>query len=113
MIRHILLFKFRDGTPNEAINKIIDKFLECKSKLAGFTAMDYGPNVSTKRDLGRGFNYGIIMSFRDAAAIAEYNTLEEHKQAQQLQAPYVEEVLVFDIEIPKPAVNLTGVWESS
>ena len=99
MIQHILLFKFRPGTPDEAIQKIVNKFLECKEKLAGFTSMDYGRNVSAKQELSKGFNYGVIMSFENEGVISLYNGLEEHKEAQQLQVPYVEEVLVFDINV--------------
>ena len=98
MIQHILLFRFHENTPAGAIDKIMNKFLECREKLLGFIDMQHGPNASTKRELSKGLTYGVIMTFTDKEAIAKYNELDEHKEAQQLQKPYVKEVLVFDIE---------------
>lgn len=98
MIQHILLFKFNEKTTPDAIKKIMDKFLECKERMPGFESMQFGENVSSKKHLGAGFKYGVIMNFSSQEDIDAYNKLEEHKDAQELQKPYVEDVLVFDIE---------------
>ena len=98
MIQHILLFRFHEGTSSEAIENIMNKFLECKEKLPEFVNMQHGSNVSAKKHLSKGFTYGVIMTFTNQEAIAKYNELDEHKEAQELQKPYLEEVLVFDIE---------------
>lgn len=97
MIKHILLFKFKENTPAGEIKKIIDKFYECKNKVAGFKDIEYGENISEKKHLSRGFNYAVIMSFTDKATIEEYNKLDEHRDARELQKPYLEDILVFDI----------------
>ena len=76
----------------------MDKFLECKEKVPGFESMQFGENISSKKQLSAGFTYGVIMNFSSHEAIDAYNQLNEHKEAQELQKPYVESVLVFDIQ---------------
>lgn len=98
MIKHILLFKFKEDTPENAINKIIEKFKECKNKIDGFLDIEYGVNVSDKKNLSEGFTFAVIMVFSDKKAIDAYNNLKEHQDAQELQKPYLDKVLVFDIK---------------
>ncbi len=98
MIRHILLFKFRENTSIEAIDRIMDKFSDCEEKLTTLTSIEYGENVSSKEHLSKGFTHGVIMNFKTQDDIIAYGHLREHKEAQQLQQPHVLDVLVFDIE---------------
>lgn len=98
MIHHILLFKFEKETTDEDITKIMLKFEECKNKLSGFLNFIHGRNTSIKTHLSKGFNYGAIMSFDNNESIMKYNELPEHKEAQELQKPFLEEVLVYNIE---------------
>lgn len=97
MLTHLLLFKLRPETPEAALKGIVSKFAECKARVDGFTELHAGPNVSPK-NLGRGYKFAVVMTFTDQSALDEYNVLEEHREAQKLQEPWVEEVLVFDIE---------------
>ena len=98
MIQHILLFRFNENIPSEVIGEIMNKFVECKDKLPEFINFQHGTNVSSKKQLCKGFTYGVIMTFENNEAITKYNNLEEHKEAQKLQEPYLEDVLVFDIQ---------------
>ncbi len=97
MIHHILLFRFKKDMPLSKRDEIFRKFEFCKSRLDGFIEIQHGKNISIKQHLSGGFNYGAIMTFRDESAIAQYNTMKEHIDAQNIQKPYLEEVLVFDI----------------
>jgi len=99
MIQHILLFKFTNDIPDSVISDIIDKFNDCKAQLNGFISLQHGKNISTKKHLSGNFNYCVIMSFNDLDSLNEYNTLKEHKEAQELQKPFLDEVLVFDINV--------------
>ncbi len=99
MIRHILLFKFKENTPREAISKIMDKFNECKEKISGLKSIQSGENISSKKHLSQGFTYCVIMTFESQDELLGYNKLDEHKEAQELQKPYVEEILVFDVDV--------------
>ena len=99
MIKHILLFKFRQNTPQDTIDKIMDLFKQCENKLSGLTKIEHGKNTSSKKHLDCGFNYCVIMHFEKKEDIDNYGLLTEHKQAQELQKPCVEKVLVFDIVV--------------
>ena len=98
MIYHILLFKFNEDTTEKDISNIMLKFEECKEKCEGFVDFVHGNNTSSKIHLSMGYDYGAIMIFSDSESIKVYNELPEHKEAQKLQKPFLEEVLVYDIE---------------
>jgi hypothetical protein len=97
MIQHILLFRFNEEMPKERRDDIFRKFEICRNKLKGFIDLQHGENLSSKQQLSGGFNYGAIMTFENIDAISEYNKMKEHYEAQALQKPFLEEVLVFDI----------------
>lgn len=98
MIKHIVLYKFKDTISKNTINDIFEKFNHCKSILKGIMDIQFGDNCSLKKHLDHGFNYGLFMTFENREVIKEYNELEEHKEAQAIMKEYQEDVLVFDIE---------------
>lgn len=98
MIKHVVLYKFKDTISQEILNEIIEKFEHCKNSLDGIVSIDFGENCSLKKHLDHGFNYGLFMTFENVDVIKKYNELEEHKKAQALMSEYQEDVLVFDVE---------------
>ena len=97
MIKHIVLYKFKDTIIKEVFEEILINFNECKNKLNGITSLQFGKNVSLKKHLNHGFNYGLFMEFENEDVIKSYNNLDTHKKAQETMAQYQEDVLVFDI----------------
>ena len=84
MIKHVVLYKFKDTISQDTINDIIETFNNCKSSL--------------KKHLDHGFNYGLFMTFENTEVVKRYNELEDHKKAQAIMQEYQEDLLVFDIE---------------
>lgn len=99
MIRHILLYKFREDASAETIQALASKFLECEEKLPGVEKVEHGPNVADNRDLSRGFNYCFLMTFKDMTGISEYIASQEHDEIVKLDKPISEGFLVFDMEV--------------
>lgn len=98
MIQHIILLKAHANTPDTAVDKIMEAFLACTQQLEGSAYMMYGPNASSKQDLSKGFNYGIILAFVDEHVKSAFIALKEHKEAiQLLKSEPIEDFLVFDI----------------
>jgi len=98
LIKHIVLYKFKETISQDIINDILEKFNNCKNTLDGIIDIQFGDNCSLKKHLNHGFNYGLFMTFEDIEVIKKYNELEEHKKAQEIMKEYQEDVLVFDIE---------------
>ena len=97
MIKHVVLYKFKDTISQDTINDIIEKFNNCKS-LEGIIEIQFGDNCSLKKHLDHGFNYGLFMTFENTEVVKRYNELEDHKKAQAIMQEYQEDLLVFDIE---------------
>ncbi len=98
MIKHVVLFKFKDTISQDTIQNIKEKFNNCKNNLDGIIDMEFGDNCSLKKHLNHGFNYGLFMTFKDNEVVKIYNDFEEHKKAQEIMKEYQEDLLVFDIE---------------
>ncbi len=50
MIKHVVLYKFKDTISQDTINDIIEKFNNCKS-LEGIIDIQFGDNCSLKKHL--------------------------------------------------------------
>lgn len=98
MIKHVVLYKFKDTISSDIISDIIEKFNDCKEKLDGIIDINFSDNCSLKKHLNHGFNYGLFMTFENKEVIKRYNELDEHKKAQEIMSKYQEDLLVFDIE---------------
>ena len=98
LIKHIVLYKFKDTISQDIIKHIVEKFESCKNQLEGITEIEFGENCSLKKHLDHGFNYGLFMTFEDVEVIKKYNELEEHKKVQEMMSQYQKDLLVFDIE---------------
>jgi hypothetical protein len=99
MIKHILLYKFKENASPEAIKALADQFLECKARLPVLRKVEHGPNAAEKKDLGRGFNYCFLLTFEDMAGVHQYIRSEQHDRIVNSEKPISEGLLVFDLEV--------------
>jgi hypothetical protein len=97
-VKHIMLLKFKEGTPQEQINNIFDNVLDITESIAGIEDYVSGPNMSTE-GLAHGFTHGLIMTFSDAAARDAYLPHPEHERVKAMIEPLVDAVLVIDFEV--------------
>jgi hypothetical protein len=101
MIRHIVLLKFRDDILAAERQAIYDDLRALKGHL-DIVAMSFGRNVSPE-GLGRGYDDGFTMDFRDAAARDAYLADSAHKAAGARLGAALQDVperlVVFDLEL--------------
>jgi len=97
-VKHVALFKFKDGTAQEQIDKVLDSLLDLSENLPGIEDYVAGTNNSPE-GLNEGLTHGFVMTFTDAAARDTYLTHPEHERIKTEVLPHIERVLVFDFEV--------------
>ncbi|WP_313815563.1 Dabb family protein [Citricoccus sp.] len=96
MIRHIVMFRWKDSF-TEAIRALwIDGLEGLRGAIPGLLALDHGPDV-LKTD--KSWDHVIIADFEDRDALAVYNTHPLHEAIKPFSLPNVRDLAYVDLEI--------------
>ena len=102
MIRHIVLTKFKQETPEDTIAEIYAALSELTDRLSGAGGFTGGRSESPE-NMERGYMHGFVIDFDDWAALKDYAENAEHKAlGAQLVANAVggiDGILVLDLEV--------------
>lgn len=97
MIEHIVLFKWTDGASQEAVDNVVAELRHLKDKIPGIVDLSCGTNFS---DRAKGYTHGLVVRFKDRAALDVYGPHPEHQRVvQQFISPIRADVLALDYEI--------------
>jgi hypothetical protein len=99
-LRHVVLFKFKDGTTPDQIKTVEDAFRALPTKIPQIVSFEWGTNNSPE-NLGQGFTHCFFLTFNTEADRAVYLPHKAHKAFGKLLHPYLEKVLVIDY-VAKP-----------
>lgn len=94
-LRHVVSFKFKEGTKPEEIRKIVDAFGALKTKIPQVDKYEWGQNISPEK-LDRGHTHVFIMTFRSEKDRDEYLVHPDHKAFGALLSPSLGEAFVLD-----------------
>lgn len=94
-LRHVVLFKFKEGTRPEKIAEIEKAFAELPSKIPAIVDFEWGTNNSPE-GLDQGYTHCYLVTFKDAKGREAYLPHPEHKKFVELALPHVEAVHVVD-----------------
>jgi len=95
-LKHIVTFKFKEGTPTEEIEKINDAFLALPNAIPAIKSFDWGINDSPE-NFHQDFTHCYILTFAseyDRDSI--YTPHERHQAFVASLQPYLEKVFVVD-----------------
>ncbi|MCO5724043.1 Dabb family protein [Robiginitalea marina] len=95
VLRHVVLFKFRDGTPQEKIREIEGAFSQLPEKIAHIRSFEWGLNNSPE-GLNKGFTHCFFLTFASEEDRDAYLPHPDHKAFGALLGPWLEDVLVVD-----------------
>ena len=95
MLRHVVLFKFKDGTTDAQVREIEDAFRALPGKISTIRAFEWGTDVSVEMK-AQGFTHCFLVTFADAAGREVYLPHPAHKEFVSIVGPKVDKVLVFD-----------------
>jgi len=97
-VKHIALFRFKEGTTEEQINRVFDDLLDLTENVAGVEDYVSGTNNSPE-SLNKGFTHGFVMTFSDAPARDAYLANSDHERVKSLLLANIDDGLVFDFEV--------------
>lgn len=95
VLRHVVLFKFKDTTTAAQIRQVEDAFRALPTKLSEVKTFEWGTNVSPE-NLAQGFTHCFLLSFSSDKDRDAYLIAPAHKEFGALVRPYVDKVLVVD-----------------
>ncbi len=100
MIRHIVLFRYRESAQEDQIDQFNGAFLELKTKIQGIAAIEHGINDSPE-EKNLGFTHVFQLTFQDRAARDAYLPHPEHVKFGELldELNIVADALVVDYQV--------------
>ena len=95
LLRHVVLFKFKDGTTDEQLKKVTDAFAALPKKIDAIEDFEWGTNNSPEGKAA-GFTHCFLVTFRDEKGRDEYLPHPAHKEFVSIVGPVLADVLVVD-----------------
>jgi len=95
MLRHVVLFKFKDGTSQADIKKVEDAFRALPSKIKEIKGFEWGTNNSPE-NLAQGFTHCFLVSFASEKDREVYLPHPAHQAFVEVLKPILDKVLVID-----------------
>jgi lysophospholipase L1-like esterase len=95
ILRHVVLFKFKDDATPEQVQEVVRAFGALKSKIDSIDDFEWGTDVGVE-NLAAGFTHCFVVSFRDAAGRDMYLPHPAHEEFKKLVGPRLDKVLVVD-----------------
>ena len=94
MVEHVVLFKLKAGTTNAQKEAAFQALRGLKNQIDGIVDLTCGENFSER---SQGFEIGLVVRFRDRAALDAYLPHPAHRGAvEQYVQPIREDVIVVD-----------------
>jgi len=95
MLRHLVMFKFKDTSSKEEVQKVVDAFRTLKVSVPQVAAFEYGTNNSPE-GLDNGFTHCFLVSFKSEADREVYLPHPKHKEFVEVLKPHLDKVQVLD-----------------
>ena len=95
VLRHVVMFKFKEGTAKADIDKVQEAFSALPSKISQIQSYEWGTNNSPE-GLDKGFTHIFFLTFNSEEDRAAYLPHPDHKAFGDILGPHLEDVLVLD-----------------
>nr|WP_228713996.1 Dabb family protein [Arundinibacter roseus] len=95
MLRHVVLFKFKDSSTPAQVKEVEDAFRMLPSKIKEINSLEWGTNNSPE-NLNQGFTHCFFVTFKSEEDRAVYLPHPDHKAFGKVLGPHLDKVLVVD-----------------
>ena len=95
MLRHVVLFKFKDSATSSQIQEVENAFKALPSKIKEIRGFEWGTNNSPE-NLNQGLTHCFFLSFESEKDRDAYLPHPAHKEFGKLLGPYLDKVVVVD-----------------
>jgi hypothetical protein len=94
-VRHVVLFKYKEGTSDEKVKQIEDAFRGLAKRVPFIVDFECGTNCSPE-GLSKGLTACFLVTFENEEDRDKYLPHPAHKEFVGLLKPHLEDVLVVD-----------------
>lgn len=94
--RHVVLFKFKEGTTPEQIARVESEFRKLPTLIDTIVDFEWGTSQTVETELAQGYTHCFLVTFRDKAGLQTYLPHPAHTAFVDLVKPLVDQVHVFD-----------------
>lgn len=95
LLRHVVAFKYKEGTTEEQIEKVEKAFADLKKTIKEIKAFEKGTNNSPE-GLNKGFKHCYLLTFHSEKDREIYLKHPDHVRFGKLLGPVLEDVFVID-----------------
>ncbi len=95
LLRHVVLFKFKDSSSPAEVQTVIDAFAALPKKIDTIVDFEWGTDVGVE-NLSQGFTHCFLVTFRDAKGRDAYLPHPAHDDFKKIVGPHLDKVLVVD-----------------
>lgn len=95
MLRHVVMFGWKEGTDPAIVKKIVTAFRELPSKISQINGFEWGTNNS-KEGLTQGLTHCFFLSFKSEEDRDAYLIHPDHKAFVALLKPAPDKITVLD-----------------
>lgn len=95
VLRHVVLFKFKDTATKEQVKEVTDAFSALPSKIDAIKDFEWGTDVGVEK-LDQGFTHCFIVTFADEKGRGAYLPHPAHEDFKKIVGPVLDKVLVVD-----------------
>ncbi len=95
VLRHVVLFKFKDTTTDQQVRQIEEAFYALPEKVDAIYDLEWGTDVSVE-GRSEGFTHCFLVSFLSEEDRAAYLPHPDHKAFGSIVGPHLDKVLVVD-----------------
>ncbi len=95
LLRHVVLFKFKDTSKPADVQQVVDAFAALPDKIDSIVDFEWGTDVGVE-NLSQGFTHCFLVTFKDAKARDAYLPHPAHDAFKKIAGPQIDKVLVVD-----------------
>ena len=97
MIRHVVLWTFKDGVPQAERDAIVAAVRDLRSTVPSLRSLEIGENVSPER--ARGYTHVVVEMFDDLDGLAAYQSHPTHVPVSARIREAVSQLVAVDLEV--------------
>jgi len=95
MLRHVVIFKFKEASPATEVQKVVDGFRGLQAKIPQIASFEYGTNNSPE-GLNDGFTHCFLVTFKSEKDREAYLPHPAHQAFVELLKPHLDKAMVID-----------------
>lgn len=95
LLRHVVLFQFKDSASEKDVQKLVDEFRALPSKISEIADYEYGTNNSPE-NLADGLTHCFLVTFKTEADRDAYLPHPAHQAFVKVLLPHLEKAVVVD-----------------